>query len=307
MKIKNVLLAVSVILLYILIFGLIFYLFLRPDEEASPHEHDYGEWAVVEQATCTADGLERRECYCGQSEERIISALGHDYVDGACSVCGDVELVGTEGLEYTLSGDGSYYILSGQGTAEGDIVVSSSIDGVPVKQIADGAFAGTSPEDMSSSGVTVAPLSPNTSITSVVIPGSVEYIGDRAFYMCTALSSITLGNGVKHIGDEAFAGYVQSSALSSTIIVSACSREVAPARYVTSNNALTELVIPDSVEYIGYRAFYFCSALTSVTIGEGVTSIGDEAFALCGIVNITMPDDVMLGTDVFLGCPAFEQ
>ena len=53
-------------------------------------------------------------------------------------------------------------------------------------------------------------------------------------------------------------------------------------------SGLTSVIIPDSVTYIGERAFYNCSGLTSVTIGGSVTSIGDCAFCGCsGLKNIT--------------------
>ncbi len=49
--------------------------------------------------------------------------------------------------------------------------------------------------------------------------------------------------------------------------------------FKNGNNAVTSVVIPDSVVSIGYRAINSCENLTSVTIGKGLTSIGDQAFA----------------------------
>lgn len=55
--------------------------------------HNYGEWTVITEPTCTADGEERRDCrYCEHYETRAIAATGHDYgsevTDPTCSEAG---------------------------------------------------------------------------------------------------------------------------------------------------------------------------------------------------------------------------
>lgn len=45
--------------------------------------------------------------------------------------------------------------------------------------------------------------------------------------------------------------------------------------------SLTDIVIPDSVTYIGERMFRNCGSLASVTIPNNVTSIEQFAFANC--------------------------
>ena len=61
-------------------------------------------------------------------------------------------------------------------------------------------------------------------------------------------------------------------------------------RGIFSNpSAVTSVVIPDSVKYIGIYVFYGCSKLTSITIPESVTSIGNYAFSGCsGLTSITV-------------------
>lgn len=41
------------------------------------HIHQFGEWFVEKEATCTEDGLKKRECECGEYETEKISMLGH--------------------------------------------------------------------------------------------------------------------------------------------------------------------------------------------------------------------------------------
>ena len=65
-----------------------------------------------------------------------------------------------------------------------------------------------------------------------------------------------------------------------------------------------DLVIHDSVNSIGDRAFMYCSGLASVTIGNSVTSIGSEAFYKCsGLTSVTIPNSVTsIGSYAFQSC-----
>lgn len=70
------------------------------------HVHEYGEWQVTKEPTCTEKGEEKRECLnCDEDETREIPALGHDWSeelyykvkDGKlysyrkCNRCGDTD------------------------------------------------------------------------------------------------------------------------------------------------------------------------------------------------------------------------
>ena len=55
------------------------------------HTHEWGEWSVVEEPDCTTVGTKRRECACGAAGTADIPALGHTFVDGVCTVCGEEE------------------------------------------------------------------------------------------------------------------------------------------------------------------------------------------------------------------------
>lgn len=88
---------------FTLVFVLIFTLSSCGDEE---HTHEFSEWAVTQNSTCTFDGTEERTCSCGEKETKPINALGHtEVVDSAvaatcttdgktegkhCSVCNKV-------------------------------------------------------------------------------------------------------------------------------------------------------------------------------------------------------------------------
>ena len=114
----------------------------------------------------------------------------------------------------------------------------------------------------------------NEYLKGIILPSSLEIIGDRAFRNCSGLTSVTIGDSVTSIGDYAFDD---------------CS-------------GLTSVTIPDSVTSIGDYAFSDCSSLTSVTIGDSVTSIGDFVFDGCSsLTSVTIPDSV-----TFIGNSAFD-
>jgi len=165
------------------------------------------------------------------------------------------------------SGDWTYIVENGgatitASTATGAVTIPSVLGGYAVKQVG--------PSWPSIFG------SPNTSVTSVVIPNSVTSIGNSAFYGCTSLTSLTIPNSVAIIAGSAFAN---------------CT-------------GLTTLTIPNGVTSIESSAFYGCTGLTSVTIPNGVTSIESSAFYGCtGLTSVTIPNSVTsIENNAFEGC-----
>ncbi|MBR7176860.1 MAG: hypothetical protein IKD26_01435, partial [Clostridia bacterium] len=54
------------------------------------HEHEFGQWTVVSDATCTDAGLKERICECGEKQSVVIPATGHsagDWVTDVDSSC----------------------------------------------------------------------------------------------------------------------------------------------------------------------------------------------------------------------------
>lgn len=86
-------------------------------------------------------------------------------------------------------------------------------------------------------------------LTSIILPDSVEEIGDNAFKNCSHLQEITIGGGVKHIGKYAF-----------------------------MNCALTEIDLLTGIESIDDGAFRNCGGLTSVYLPVTLTEIGSGVF-----------------------------
>ena len=162
------------------------------------------------------------------------------------------------------------------------------------------------------------------SLYSIVIPDNVSSIGSSAFSNCTSLRKVTIGNKISHIGDYAFNGCtnldeVHITDIEAWVSIDFVSEPSPSSPFHNSNGSnplnnggklylneklVTQLVIPNSVANVGYRAFVGCNSLTSVTFEEGVTSIGDYAFYGCtSLKQVSLPDSLTsLGNSAFSGC-----
>jgi hypothetical protein len=71
----------------------------------------------------------------------------------------------------------------------------------------------------------------------------------------------------------------------------------------------SQIIIPDSVEKIEWKAFCACKFLQTITIPNSVTSIDFYAFGLCeSLQQINIPDSVSyLGPQTFYGCISLQQ
>ena len=152
-----------------------------------------------------------------------------------------------------------------------------------------------------------------SSLTSVTIPSSVTSIGENAFYYCTALKDV-------HISDVASwckirfesnnsnpLSYAKNLYLNSELVTDLIIPEgVISISYKAFSNcsSLTSVTIPSSVTSIGSSAFKNCSSLESVVIQEGVTSIGSSAFENCSsLTSVTIPSSVTsIGSSAFENC-----
>ena len=100
-----------------------------------------------------------------------------------------------------------------------------------------------------------------------VIPndGSVECIGDSAFFYCRSIENIIIPDGVVTLSDNAFSDCY----------------------------SLKKIIIPDSVRTFGSNIFLLCGNLEDMTIPNGVNSIGYNAFDRCdSLKSIVIPKSV---------------
>ena len=160
-----------------------------------------------------------------------------------------------------------------------------------------------------------------SSVSSVIIPVSVESIGEYAFYdidtiYCEAQTKPTYWNdswadsSINVIwgynnedsgefsyvirDNKAYLTKYKGSGTEVTIPDTLYGYEVVSFGEIFKNNTkITKVVIGNNVTSVFPYAFYKCRGLTSVTIGNGVTSIGDWAFYDCGsLTEVTIGNGV---------------
>jgi len=115
-----------------------------------------------------------------------------------CKAAADPFVPGTEGLTVALSGDGTYYIITGYTGSSTTVNINPSYKHLPIKEIAASAFSGCS------------------TITSITLPESITTIGASAFSGCSSLTSLTLPTTITSISDSTFSGCVGLASLTIT-------------------------------------------------------------------------------------------
>ncbi len=292
-------------------------------DEAKALGHEYSnEWTIDKAATCLDQG--EKSHHCIRCESRIDVTMteygAHNYVNDVCIVCGEPAVTEATDLDFELSEDETYYVVTGIGSeTRTRFVIPSAYNGKPVQEIAKDAFS----QESTKTNDDILP------IKEVVIPASVKSVGAYAFYMCAKLESLTfLGNAELSVGEHAFeyctmlknvtiAGAVDSIdnfafrycyAVENVYVndietwlgikFGYGANPTAYAKNLCVNKKLLRnLVIPSTITEIRDYAFYCVPSLKSVTLHASVTSIGAFAFDGCENLQFNEFDDAWyLGT-----------
>lgn len=166
----------------------------------------------------------------------------------------------TNGFRYFLN-DKSEAIISRYTGGESVVVVPESLDGYPVTQIGSYAFSSF--------------VVPETLITSVNLPETIESITEHAFEYNENLTQINIPSKVTTIPFDCFRGCY----------------------------SLEYIEIPDSVNKIEGGAFRYCEGLKSISLPESITEISEGTFMICSsLESIDMPCVRKIGDEAFSHC-----
>lgn len=156
-------------------------------------------------------------------------------------------------------------------------------------------------------------------LSTIILPDGVEFVGYEAFYMCEALTCITIPQSLYDIGYDAFAycdnlkdvfisdltawcnisfqefcsnplcyggNLILNGVLIKDLIVPTDITVIEPYAFCGCDS-LISVTIPDNVNVIGYSSFESCNNLKTIDISSNVSSIGRDAFKYCyGISDV---------------------
>lgn len=304
------------------------------------HTRAYSSWVVVDEPTCTEEGLRERTCSCGEKETEQIAALGH--------TAG--EAVRENEKAPTCTEKGSYEEVVSCTVCEEEVsrkTVEVAALGHDYKgEVTDKALC-LVPGEMTytctrcgdSYTEEIAPLRHSWSETKPGQAPTCTSAGYTSYETCTRCGysnrDIIPAKGHTFIGNTCeICGYAfysegllyEDNGDTDTVTITgpgSCSDTLIyippffEGKRVTeigeraffNRTSLTEIVIPESVTSIGSNAFFQCASLTEIVIPDSVTSIGSKAFQYCeSLAEIDIPGSVTsIGEDAFNNCTSLEE
>ena len=294
--------------------------------------HEFSVWEVEKVATCTENGWQIRTCViCKQYKERqeVKDSTNHNFDGYICTRCGFSNA--PTGINYTLSNNGEYYILSSVDVMDvTEYTVETEYDGLPVKEIAAGAFKNC------------------TKLEVVTIPDTIERIGEGAFSGCHNIKKMTIpfvgrdkrgtvpyfghifgtpdatiglypvdqGTGenfkrywispeiiqVNVTGGELHEGCFQNCGLIKRVEYTGAGTMI-HANAFNNCRGLDAVIFPLTVTEFGDYCFYKCEELDTFPISEGIEKIGAYCFAGCKTEYLGIPSTLTdVGEAAFIDC-----
>ena len=218
-------------------------------------------------------------------------------------------------LDYHISDDGTYYIVTGYGvTTETVSEIPAEYEGKPVKEIKEEAFdrdlnkvyiekmtLAATIEKIGASAfyectnlkvlnfgselkfIGHGAFAKCSSLTEIKLPEGLETIDDLAFRECISLKSVTIPSTLKHMGANVFAGtkFLNEVAPKHNKNVTYVSDTAGKTWVLYGDFDIVDANLPDNAVGIAAEAFAYCDALTTIEIPAGVKYINKDAFKGC--------------------------
>lgn len=191
-------------------------------EEIKPLGHHYTT-SVVE-PTYSTDGYTNHAC------TRCDDSLKENYVD--CLFANYCNYGINEGREI--------YLYGLKNDVE-ELIIPETINGYPVVRIYNYFSCG------------VFDKKENTTLKKVVMPNTITYIGESAFYKCRNLEEVTFSDNIGCIDQNAFYECLK----------------------------LKTIKLSNKLNYLGESAFYGCESLTRINIPSQLTFVDSNVFGNC--------------------------
>ena len=113
----------------------------------------------------------------------------------------------------------------------------------------------------------------NKNLKTIVIPDSVQTVGQGAFYKCSQLESARIPDGCEYVGYRTFMG---------------CAK-------------LKEVYLGNTIKSIDKEAFRDTPIAKEINIPASCTEIGENAFRTCGLSKVILNGDINVNSDSYLG------
>ena len=166
-----------------------------------------------------------------------------------------------------------------------------------------------------------------TKLQDVTLPKTLSAISDGCFRFCSALAELDIPETVEYIGIDALGSTVwlkqrqaenplvqvnhilvnATACTDSRVVIPNGVKQIGP--YAFNSTAVTEVVIPESVERIGWGAFWNCQSLKKLNLPANLTQIEESAFCNCAALQeLEIPAGVTrIFDNTFSGCTSLKQ
>ena len=176
-----------------------------------------------------------------------------------------------------------------------------------VTSIGNAAFKGNptttivwKPADCSIGSNDSAPFySTNSQVTSFTFADGVEVVPAYICKNMSLLDTIVLPASVNRLGQYAFMNCTNLKSINLPV-----TQKTLPISFMEGCSSLESIELPATLTTINQDAFYGCSSLKNVNLHEGITTIYQRAFQNCKLESVTIPSTVTsIGSSAFKGNP----